>query len=114
MPKIIALPQHRLALLAGQRIGEAVAEVQPGQVAADGRLFDRVVEEGSWAMARINPAERPARVNQWVSRIRIAGKITLSARPSRNRSRAGSLRGYVESRPSRNNQGCGEDEAPGA
>jgi hypothetical protein len=27
MPEIIALPQHGLALLAGQRVGEAVAEV---------------------------------------------------------------------------------------
>jgi len=29
MPEIIALPQHRLALLARQRVGEAAAEVQP-------------------------------------------------------------------------------------
>src|ERR1035441_2409677 len=34
MPEIVALPQHRLPLLARQRIGEAVAEVQPGRVAA--------------------------------------------------------------------------------
>ncbi len=33
MPKIIALPQHRLALLPRQCVGEAVAEVQPGRVA---------------------------------------------------------------------------------
>jgi len=35
MPKIIALPQHRLALLAGQRVGEAVAEVQIGRLSRE-------------------------------------------------------------------------------
>jgi hypothetical protein len=34
MPKIIALPEHGVALLAGQRVGEAVAEVEVGRVAA--------------------------------------------------------------------------------
>jgi hypothetical protein len=33
MPKIIALPQHRLPLLSRQRVGEAVAEIQAGGAA---------------------------------------------------------------------------------
>jgi hypothetical protein len=34
MPKIIALPEQRLALVAGQGVAEAVAEVEVGGVAA--------------------------------------------------------------------------------